>query len=201
MLRVDTSDWNNLVKKYEARIKNLETNPFGSYRAEVHTDIKDLFRELLEMHEGVSLPEQLRYYKETGKGYYGSGWVGHDVKKINPQEWIGGASQSHIKGHGSFFQSSLVRESAGSGTMSFSLETGATMQPYPQDKETGAYLLPELPIMEYFRKGWKNRQNPNHHMKKRPFGTWLARSAGRLGRRLLAQFNTKLLRAAGFQGG
>jgi len=219
MFNVDTSDWNRLANEYQKRINNIESNPFGAERSRVHEGIKGLFRELLERHEGVSLPEQLKYYGETSSGYYGSGHKGHDPKKINPQEWIGGSARSHIKGTGSFFASSTIREEGtGSGNMTFNLETGARMQPYPRRKPDDMswkkfflqlainenqfpYSLPEMPIMHYFRNGWVNPQNPNHHMMKRPFGEWLARSAGGLGRRLLASYNSMLLKAAGFRGG
>lgn len=218
MLRVDTSGWDDLADKYKSRLHNMESNPWGTERQRVHAGIKDLFRDLLERHEGVSLPQQLDYYRDTKTGYYGSGSQGHDPKKINPQEWIGGSAINHIRGTGSFFGSSAVEESSNSGGMTFDLTTGARMQPYPRKKPDDMswreffkqlainenqfpYSLPEMPIMHYFRNGWVNPQNSQHHMKKRLFGQWLARSAGGLGRRLLASYNHVLLRAAGFKGG
>jgi hypothetical protein len=212
MFKVDTSDWNKLVDKYQARGRNLESRPFGQYSMEVQGAIKHALLETLQAGEMNPLEMHQKQWLATNTGPYHDN--GTEEKRINPQEFISTSQSSMqaviekyasygtpihapggIHGSGRLYGDSYVDPQVSGAGIAFSLETNAEMQPYP-NLRTG-YNQQKRPIMYYMRHGWTDPDKPEHSMKKRPFGRWLAeRSIG-----LLGSFQTKLLRAAGFKGG
>lgn len=214
MVTIDLSDFTRFAAEYRQRAAAIQSDPWGAGRREIHSAIRDQFRDALMEHEGVHMKMQHGRWIDQFTGYYGGGHVGHDLKKINPQEWIGRsggvtmgmirakyashgvkitAGDDGIHGSGRFFESSAVQENVSGQGVTFDLTTQARMQPYPDLRK--GYFAPEKPIMYYFRHGWKNPSNPNHQMKPRPFGSWLAsRSVG-----IISRFGNALLRAAGFR--
>ncbi len=227
MININIDDLKQLQNEYRARATRIEINPFGRYTQVVEQGIMKHFKDTLNINEHVSYDDQKRYYKATNKGYYGSGYVGNDLKKINPQEFWG-QNQDRV-GKGDFFGDSSVERYVTGGRFRLDLVTDAEMQPYPRAKmrvqafsrylgdninsmanfmglsvetvksELQPYLLPRMPIMYYFRHGWVNPENSLHHMKKRPFGKWLAIRAQAI--HLLGTYLPYLLKAAGFKFG
>lgn len=212
---IDLSDFTRLGEEYQRRANEIASNPWGAERSLIHAAIRQEFQETLLDNEGIHMKMQHGRWLDTFDGFYGSGG-GADLKKVNPQEWISPSpetiervrakyaangvqihEQGGIHGSGRFFGTSAVQENMQDGGIDFDLTTQATMQPYPDIKR--GYFAPEKPIMYYFRHGWKNPYNPNHQMKPRPFGAWLAQRSSEKG--LLGRFGSALLRMAGFRRG
>lgn len=199
------------MQKYQVRIRNLTTNPFDEVGPDLNVAIKELFKSVLVDSENLTLTgHQKPHYRSTKRGFYGTDSGGHDMAKVNPQEFIDSASGSAIEGTGRFFRDSDIEISPSSGGFSIDLFSLAEMQPYPNIKRGKKdmfgqsmpevnYFLPQRPIMYYFRHGWVDPGNPKHHMKKRPFGERVA-NAG-VERHVIGRFLTRILRSIGFKGG
>ena len=202
MLKIDTADFTRLANEYKQRAAGLRSRPLGDDHSAIGFAVKDLFKDVLLDNEGVSLTRQKHYYSQTGTGYYGSGSVGNDPDKINPQEWLDPGHKG-ILGTGRFYGSSDTSVTTTGDGGIVDLYTLAEMQPYPNKKRLpgGGYketfFEPQRPIMYYFRHGWKNPDNPKHHMKKRLIGKRVAEVGA--ARNVIGRFIGKILQSAGFK--
>lgn len=198
MVQIDTSDFKRLADVYKGRIASMRARPLGDDTSAIGFAVKDLFKDVLMDNDGVTLSEQKRFYRESNQGYYGSGWQGHALDKINPQEFIDPGARP-VWGKGRFYQDSDVSFQPNGSGATVDLFTMAEMQPYPH-KDKGGNLnfnLPQRPIMYYFKHGWVDPEHTSHHMKPRPFGKRVAAAGAERG--VIGKFIGAILRSAGFR--
>lgn len=208
MVTVDLSDFERLGREYRQRAENLRAQPLGDQGGAISGAIRAAFLGSLMEHEGVTLTKQQEYYRKTNSGYYGSGWQGHDVAKINPQEFID-RGNGGILGSGRFYADSAVSVSPNETGAELDLYSTAMMQPYPYNpqfdptrrgdmtQQALIYTLPAKPVAEYMRTGWVDPAYPKHHMKPRPFGKRLAIATAAMG--TVSRFVGKIMLSVGFK--
>lgn len=208
MVTVDLSDLQRLGREYRQRAETLRTRPLGDQGGAISGAVRAAFLEALMDNEGVKLSEQQAYYRDTNSGYYGSGWQGHNLSKINPQEIIDPGARG-ILGSGRFYANSGVEVASYENGAIIDLYSTAVMQPYPYNpqydpkrggsspQQTLAYSLPAKPVAEYMRTGWVDPLYPKHHMKPRPFGRMLAAKSAATN--LVSRFVGKIMLSVGFK--
>ena len=153
MLRLNMESWKEYDQKLAARIHR--TDRLGAALiAKVFGELQNFVENTLFIGR-ISHREQVRFFRDTGTGYYGHG--SHVERHIiNPQEKLGGVD---IPGKmGPHFLQSLHGkdrfEGGTSGIHAIDILTLATMTPYRQDARSGGGKTGEQPIMVYFREGW-----------------------------------------------
>jgi hypothetical protein len=200
MVTIDFSDFGRWAKELEMRATALQQRPFAHCQAKVESTIKELFHEVLSDNEHITLSEQIKHYKQTGRGYYGTDSGGHNMAMVNPQEDIDPGTAPlapHQMGKGRLFRDSSIRITQNASGVDIDLYSGAEMKPYPHRNKDGTFSqLSTKPIAQYFREGW-NYPVSNHHMEKRPFGRSLAKIAAERG--TLGTLLPDMLESAGFR--
>ncbi|MBW2671794.1 MAG: hypothetical protein JRD89_00080 [Deltaproteobacteria bacterium] len=163
--------WLAAIQRARKRWEQVRSfNIPGALRSRMSSDFVHLVQNEVEWGQ-VTWTYQKQYYRERGKGMYGSDPAGSGIVywgRINPQERLDRVDWKDAARGPRFLESMKGQFRRSGGTRAeVQILTFAIMNPYPKDQ------LP-APIMYYFREGWHSPVE-NKQMQKRPVDKYLAR--------------------------